>query len=510
MKRFTLYCLIGILSCMAPAIAQDDLETSNNDILLTEIQQNIEQVYQFVDKKKYDKAMEKAQLALDIALNNFGEEHINTPICYVLIADVYSKMSDYPKAIENLQKALPLFMNIPDSENMLSLTYRQIADVYSRLGKQDLAEEYNKKAVEIVSELKKNEKRYLEAQFLLAKQYRYSLKSKEATEILLEIEPQMLRLYGENSVQMAEIYTNLGEACSMLRVEDSRSYFERALSILLKNYPNQTNQIAVCYEDIGNYYKSIDPNIAVDNFQKALSYYSKDKNNKSRKLPNIYRNLSDIYMEQNKYDLAEDNLNKAIRLLQNAFSDTIITLAPIYQNLAKVYLIQNKEDAANQYLQKAEQLYKNYAGENNQYVYFFYMDLGNFYVNYLNNADKGIEYYQKALVEVYNLGGDDYNLALTIYAAIAQLYMHKGELDLAAQYADKMLEIYDPQKESMPELIVIAYTVYAYDAVKKGDWKTVRLNAQKVIDIFSDLNDGQNPILQSMHQLLQLLDENGL
>lgn len=510
MKRFILYCLLGILSCVSPAIAQDNSETSNNDIILTEIQQNMLQVDQLIIKKKYDKAMEKAQLALDLALKNFGEEHLTVPACYVLIANVYLNMTDYPKAIEYLQKALPLFMNIPDSENMLSITYHQIANVYTKSGKFDLAEEYSQKAVEVIAELKTDEEKYLKAQMNLASQYQMSLKSKEATEILLEIEPQMLRVYGENSVQMAEFYTSLGETCSMHQPANSRSYFERALTILLENFSNQTNQIAACYEGLGNYYKSIDPNMAVDNFQKALSYYSKDKNKKIRKMPNIYRNLSDIYMEQNKYDLAEDNLNKAIRLLQNAFGDTNAALAPMYQNLAKVYLVQYKEDAVNHCIQKAEQLYKDFAGENNQYVYMLYIDMGWAYVNYFHNVDKGIEYYQKALVEIYNIGGDDHSLVVMIYAMIAHIYMTEGEMNLAVQYADKVLEVYDPQKESPSIYVAIPYAVYAYEAIQKEDWKTVRLNAQKVIDIYIASNSERDATVESMYQLLQLLDENGL
>lgn len=517
-KRFILFTLVGLMFFTLPLMAEYSVEQHNEvikqenlkyidyDNLPSDIKQYVDKSNDLLDKQQGDKALEQLQLILDAAIPSLGETHPIIPSTYLNIAMIYYGNSEYQKAIEYCQKAVPLFIAIPHSEFKLHQIYTLIGYIYANLDSPDLAEEYKQRAIDIMSSYEGDEKHFIYAQLEMAMQYAFSAKQKEFEELATNIEPQIVRVFGAESMEMVRLYVYWG----MSYPADIKclSYYDKALAILLAHHPKEYDWIGSCYFYIGDFNKNVYEHVkAIDNYNKAISYYSKNKDANAVGLADIHQKLADIYIKQQKYSVAEKTLNKALNLYQDKEQGNYI-LANIYQSFGMVNLYQKKVSAAESYFYKAEQLYKQ-DSNNNLQLSFFYTNIGYCYQD-IQNKNKAIEYYQKALNEIYNVSDADPSEICTIYLAIATLYVKYGEFENAALYADKMLELNSRQDGIVPETEGFAYLVYAFNAMQKQDWKTVRHYAQKTLDNLVPYLGNDNYVVLQCRQMIQLLNANGL
>ena len=179
---------------------------------------------------KYDKALEYYRKALAIDEKVLGPEHPTIIMSYNNIAGVYTKLGNYEEAQRHIDKALAINEKILGTENPeIALTYSNIAAVYFAKGEYDKALEYYKKALAI------NEKVLGPEHLTTAMSYN----------------------------NMAGVYMELGN------YEEAQGYIDKALAINEKILGTENPEIAVTYSNIAAVY------FARGEYDKALEYYKK-------------------------------------------------------------------------------------------------------------------------------------------------------------------------------------------------------------------------------------------
>ncbi len=147
-------------------------------------------------------------------------------------------------------------------------------------------------------------------------------------------------LYCEKgAIEIGEAYHGLGMAQYYL------GYFEEALEsycVALEYYETLEEEsdnvrLSNLYGDIGGIY------LDLGQFGNALTFLQNDINMKEQmKIPDVelaiaYNNIADLYMQTERYDLAEQNLLRAIELISRQWGQQSYHLESVYNNLANLY-----------------------------------------------------------------------------------------------------------------------------------------------------------------------------
>lgn len=110
----------------------------------------------FLNKGKYDQALDKAKSALDQAKVSFGEDHQNVASSHNNIAEVYKAQKDFSSAIFHYFEAMEIYekkdkVNYP----FLPLSQNNLGNAYLLSGKLTQSELFFKKALASLEKSKK-------------------------------------------------------------------------------------------------------------------------------------------------------------------------------------------------------------------------------------------------------------------------------------------------------------------------------------------------------------------
>ena len=205
--------------------------------------------------------------------------------------------------------------------------------------------------------------------------------------------------------------------------------YDKAIEIfnqVLKLKPDSYN----AYIKLGLiYYKTKDYNKAEENLKKALGYKI-DSSNKAI----AYSGLTAIYFERRDYPKVIENGNKAIEL-QKSLKSTI------YPQIATAYLYLKNEIRAQEFFSKgleslnekgpAPRVFNN--GGLNASKAMLYKGLGEYNIDYPNDYNKAIEYFQKVL----ELPIGNYN---ETYFDMGEAYTFLGKYNEAIEYFNKITD----------------------------------------------------------------------
>ena len=224
-------------------------------------------------QSNYPKALKWNQKALAIREEMFGLDHPDTAISYNNIAEVYSKQGDYLGSLEWNNKALKIFEKVLGVEHpATATTYNNIALVHSKQGDHPKALEWYRKALVI------NEKR-------------------------LGVEhPATATTYNN----IGGVYDNQGDYLKSLE------WYHKALQIREKVLGLENPSTATTYNNIaGVHYRQGNYPKALDWYQKALKIYEKVLGLEHPLTATTYNNIAVVYTKQKDYP-------KALELYQTA------------------------------------------------------------------------------------------------------------------------------------------------------------------------------------------------
>jgi tetratricopeptide (TPR) repeat protein len=382
----------------------------------------------------YQEAIKYAQLSLEQARLEFGENNREYAVSLSFLCSYYEAVGDYKSAetanIEALEKLKSIFGKYhPDYATSLN----NLATLYVTIGNYEKAElfliETNKLRKSVIS---KNHPDYTQGLNNLAKLYFIEGKTTQAEKLYLEV----LEIYNstleEDHPNNIQLLKNLAKNYVLMgNYNKAIDYYEESL-VLDKKLENEVdivntlNNIAIVYN-------------SSKQFEKAIEYYNNvveiyKKNGDEANTAFFFRKISNAHRYLDQFDKALEYKKAAFEIAkklgnEDDIADELNDIGFIYYSLSQYNIAidyYNKALEINQKLDREE-----IAAANLQNIGAAYSSI--------NENKKTIEYYEKAL-EIYKKKGDKANIA-TFLDKISDLYLYLSQYDKALEYAEKALEI---------------------------------------------------------------------
>ncbi|MGO1370603.1 MAG: diguanylate cyclase [Senegalia sp. (in: firmicutes)] len=282
-------------------------------------------------------------------LNYIDSSEYNIEI-YMNLAKLYDEEGEKSRAIRYYKKALNVSYDLKKFETIVDIK-NLLSDVYNRITE-------NEKALEIVLKSKKLAKNInyvdglLNSVILLNKINYYGGNNNDVFKRSLKYLKIAIKNNNYNSA--AELFNQLGISTYLLGdLEDSKRYYKKSISYYEKS--KNTLEITKPINNLGLIYSEHynDTNKAMSYFQKGLNISK--KHNSMINIAYFYANISEVYLYENKYDLAKKHTE---RLLDIAFDiDEKSLVSSAYLNLARIYLETGELDKLKVYMEELNKIY---------------------------------------------------------------------------------------------------------------------------------------------------------
>ena len=254
--------------------------------------------------------------ALDLAREQYGEQHFETAFCYYNIGLAESSNEDHSSALKAFDKAIAIISGIGEHDEcqLLCKVYLGRGRAYKRLGQLKLAIascekalKMKKKEVNAESEEVAEILHLLAVVQILSKHY---TSARESLEHCLEIREKIFSTKLVASFKLAEIYFCLGYLYNILGNNNkSKMYYEHALKQL--NSTDSTTEnvlLKTCiYEKLLNL--KVNEDSYVELLQENLPFIKEHCN---EFVPTIYLNVAGNQLESGKYEVGLKFLQEAL------------------------------------------------------------------------------------------------------------------------------------------------------------------------------------------------------
>lgn len=286
-----------------------------------------------------------------------------------------------------------------------------------------------------------------------------------------------------------QAYYALGQAYMN---QSKYEYVLNAFNIAMSIYKQQNNHLktiscinnlAIAYAKIGNYEKSIDL------YKEAIDLAGKYDN---YHIGFYLNNLSELYLEWNKPDLASEYINEGMKIAQNQ-NDTTLKLV-IYTQFGRMYLLKNMIDSSEYYYRSALALYDKTTISQNVIRGEVYRYLAEIWLK-RNNVDKAVHYFDNS-IEYYSLENNVSGIAESMHSSAKAYYKDKS-------YKNAIDRVYKSNKiaesSQMLSLILANYELLSDIFETTGDLDSALFYSRKYAKL-KDLVFNAN----SMNKLLDL------
>ena len=255
--------------------------------------------------------------ALDLAREQYGEQHFETGVCYYKIGLAESSNEDHSSALKAFDKAIAIITSISEHEEyqLLSEVYLEQGKTYKRLGKFKLAIASCEKALELKGKAEVNPESEEVAEILdilaLVQMFsKHYTSARESFERCLEIRRKLFSAKLVASYKVAENYFDLGILYNILGYKDkSKMYFENALKQLNStDYETENVLFKTCiYEQLVNL--KVDGDSYVELLLQNLPFIKEHCN---EFVPIIYLSVAGNQLESGKYEVGLKLLQEAL------------------------------------------------------------------------------------------------------------------------------------------------------------------------------------------------------
>jgi len=335
----------------------------------------------------YQKALENYELALEFYENNFSKD-INYANLLGLIAEVYTKLNEYEKAMEFFLEADAMFKNQIGTENEYYATHlSNLASLYQTL-----------------SSFEKTEKLYLEARNIYEK------------------------VVGKNHIYYAIINSNLGllytdmgyfKEAEVLYLE-AKSFYEQNNQTTNNSYATLLNNIALMYLEMGI------PTKAEKFYKTSKEIYA---NILGRNHPDYAISLNNsgvLYMNLGDFEKSEEIYKEVIAIYESILGKENIAYAQAISNFGLLCYLQgqDKYEEALKLFEESLNIYSNVLGDKPKYASVL-NNIGLVYVN-LGKFRKAEDYFKEALTIHEKILGKKHITFNVTQTNLANLYRLQG------------------------------------------------------------------------------------
>ncbi len=304
--------------------------------------------------EKFDEALEFYQKALKIREAILGENHPQTAILYNNIAGIYSILAEYKKALNLYEKALlittkTLGKNHPEN----STHYNNIAWIHYTMGDYETAlKEYNLSLDISVNAVGENHPSSLQSYDNLASCYLSMGRYSEAFSIFEDTLMKTKNVFGEEHIETAITMGNLATTYYNLEEYDKGIVLaKQALAISEKVLGKYSHTTATKYNNLALFYSALEEyDKALELYKIALKISIEIRGDEHPDTAISYNNLAGVYESKEEYDVAFLLYQKALKIYEDVFGEEHPDTAMLYNNLAYLYEAMGKlEDSLSLY-----------------------------------------------------------------------------------------------------------------------------------------------------------------
>lgn len=161
----------------------------------------------------------------------------------------------------------------------------------------------------------------------------------------LEYFNESLKLRNEDTGQnkktvagIAAVYNNIGLVYSGFDLEESLTYYEKALTIYKQIYTANHPALAVAYSNLGQIYRKQKVyNTSLVNYEKALAIWNERYIGPHPNKAFVYSSIAQVYQEKTEYTSALEYANKALVIYQQAYGEKHPNTAACYTLIGSIY-----------------------------------------------------------------------------------------------------------------------------------------------------------------------------
>jgi len=218
-------------------------------------------------------------------------------------------------------------------------------------------------------------------------------------------------------------------------------YYERALEIDEKIYPQDLPSIATRYNNIGNALNAkghIEKSI--DYFEKALTILKNALGSEHPKVAITNMNLGSAYKDMQQYEIAFEYYEKALTIFKHNYGPENPNIAKCYNNMGEIWQDKKLHDKALEYHEMALIIDENVYGIEHPDTAIDYNNIGVAWQN-KGDDDKAIEYFERALIIVKKVYGNEHPNTAIEFNNLGISWSNKGEYDKAIEYYEMALKI---------------------------------------------------------------------
>lgn len=302
-----------------------------------------------------------------------------------------------------------------------------------------------------------------------------------------------LNKLGENHVQIAKIYLEVGVVYSYkLDFEKAFEYYNKAFKMITELIGENHPMIATVYNRIGAiYYQKGDYNKALEYINKSLAIIIELEGENVTLVSDLYYNIALFYEQKGYLDKAMDYCNKSLAIRLRLLKDSDPKISDCYDRIGTIYYFQGDFSNALEYYNKSFAIDLQVFGINHQRIAYRYNNIG---MIYFENGDynNALDYYNKSLtIKLQLLGANHPDIANT-YNNIGIIYLEKKYYDKALEYFTKSLSIRIQTLGDNHSLVARSYKNIGYAFYQNGSFnkaneyfcKALKIN----IDSFGEKN----------------------
>lgn len=291
-------------------------------------------------KGNYSAALQSHQLALDLALSVFGQEHLATASSYYLVGWSQYQLGDYTSSLQNAQLALNIRRHLlGEDHSQTAYSYRSVGYTQHELG------DYHSALQSKQRELSIRLKLYGEDDPRTADSYRsLSFTQDEIgdyTSALQSKERELatrLKVFGEEDPKTAESYRSLGFTQHQLgNYSSALQAKQQELAIRLKVFGEEHSKTAQSYHSVGVTQRQLDDHhSACQSFQHAVNVRRKIFSEDNLQTADSYHELGVTQHQMGHYALAVQSVHQALDIRLKLLSEEHLQTADSYHELGVI------------------------------------------------------------------------------------------------------------------------------------------------------------------------------
>jgi tetratricopeptide (TPR) repeat protein len=221
----------------------------------------------------------------------------------------------------------------------------------------------------------------------------------------------------------------------------SLEYYEKCLSIELKDLGDEHPAVATSYNGIGmTYHNKGKYDKALEYFEKSMVLRLKKLGSEFQNVAKSYNNIGGAWEGKGEYDKALKYHKKCLEIRLKTLGSEHPDVATSYNNIGMSCHKKGDYNEALEYFEKSVTIFLKTLDCEHPNVATSYNNIGLTW-KYKCEYDKALEYYEKCLSILLKTLGEEHPSVATSYNNIGLTWKLKGEFDKALEYYEKCIAI---------------------------------------------------------------------